>query len=85
MPRSETKWFCLTCGLEHKSEENAVQCESQHYPIGKIIAVYYGKGRCAPESIQIEISLDGGNSFEKDVFYHVSRDGWGGKMTSKQD
>jgi hypothetical protein len=69
--------------LKHKSEKDALQCESQHYPIGKIIGVYYEPGRRAPAQIQVEISLDGGNSFEKDIFYNVSDDGWGAKMTSK--
>ncbi|MDA8221749.1 MAG: hypothetical protein M0Z35_08530 [Desulfitobacterium hafniense] len=83
MPRSVTTWYCSTCGLKHQSEENALICESQHYQIGKIIGVYYEDGRRAPASIQVEISLDGGNSFEKDVFYSAPDEGWGAKKTSK--
>lgn len=82
MPRSETTWFCSTCGLKHMSEEDAISCEGQHYKIGNVIGIYYEPGRRAPAQIQVEISLDGGNSFEKDVFYSAQDHGWGAKKTS---
>lgn len=83
MPRSETKWFCSTCGLEHKSEEDALNCESQHYKIGNIIGVYYCDGRRAPTAIQIEIDI-GNGIFEKDIVYLVSENGWGAKKDKQR-
>lgn len=82
MPKSITTWFCETCNLEHKSESDAISCENQHYKIGNIIGVYYAKGRKAPASIQVEVGVGSGMG-EKDIFYLVSEDGWGSKMTSK--
>lgn len=78
MPKSVTHWFCSTCGMEHKSEENAAKCEGSHYKIGNIIGVYYRDGRRAPEKIQVEVDI-GNGEMEKDIFYVVSEDGWGAK------
>jgi len=78
MPSSKTEWFCDICKQGHKSEDEAIKCEQSHYKIGKIIGVYYKPGKRAPVSIQVEVDIGTGWP-EKDIFYHVSGEGWGAK------
>jgi len=73
-----TTYFCSLCGEKYNSDIEAIDCYDSHYRLGKIIGVYYEKGKKCPSKIQIELSLDG-NNYEKDVMFVVKSEGWGEK------
>lgn len=68
-----TIYVCNKCGKEFRREEEANDCENNHYDPVKIVGVYYKEDKKCPYKIQIE--MDNG----KDVFFNVVENGWGAK------
>lgn len=76
MPTSETFWYCNTCGMKHKSEDEAIKCETNHYTVVSIDFPIYEKGRKCPQAIQVSVDIGGDI---KQVTYLAAQEGWGGK------
>ena len=74
-----TKYYCSKCGQEFPDLKSATQCYDSHYCVGKIIGVYYEKGKKCPSKVQVEIALDNSDDYQKDVFFEVIPTDWGSK------